>query len=44
MFVNSGTPQTAGSVATIPYSYSLDAASTVKSTVTAGAGTGRITG
>ncbi|MEH1165106.1 family 16 glycoside hydrolase [Micromonospora sp. CPCC 205539] len=43
-FVNSGTPQTAGSVAAIPYSYSMDAASTVKATVTAGAGTGRISG
>ncbi|MET8348440.1 polysaccharide lyase family 1 protein [Micromonospora sp. NPDC005206] len=43
-FVNSGTPQTAGSVAVIPYPYTMDAASGVKATVTAGAGTGRITG
>lgn len=43
-YVNSGTPQTAGSVAAIPYAYTLDAAGTVKSTVTAGAGTGRISG
>ncbi|MFD2765377.1 pectate lyase family protein [Micromonospora eburnea] len=44
VFVNSGTPQTAGSVAAIPYAYTLDAASTVKSTVTAGAGTGKVSG
>ncbi|MEV0428864.1 family 16 glycoside hydrolase [Micromonospora sp. NPDC050495] len=44
LYVNSGTPQTAGSVAAVPYAYTLDAASTVKSTVTAGAGTGRISG
>ncbi|SBT44051.1 pectate lyase family protein [Micromonospora narathiwatensis] len=44
VFVNSGTPQTAGSVAAIPYAYTADAASTVKSTVTAGAGTGKISG
>ncbi|RKR88909.1 pectate lyase [Micromonospora pisi] len=41
-FVNSGTGQTGGSVASIPYSYQLDTASNVKSIVTAGAGTGRI--
>ncbi|MEV1288394.1 right-handed parallel beta-helix repeat-containing protein [Micromonospora sp. NPDC049679] len=41
-FVNSGSGQTGGSVASIPYSYSLDAASGVKSIVTGGAGTGRI--
>ncbi|WP_328650432.1 cellulose binding domain-containing protein [Micromonospora sp. NBC_00330] len=42
-FVNSPTGQTGGSVASIPYSYQLDTASTVKSIVTAGAGAGRIT-
>ncbi|MDG4829740.1 cellulose binding domain-containing protein [Solwaraspora sp. WMMD1047] len=42
-FVNSGSGQTGGSVAGIPYSYQLDAASSVKSIVTAGAGAGRIT-
>jgi pectate lyase len=41
-FSNSGTPQTNGSVASIPYSYTLDAASSVKSIVTSGAGTGKI--
>nr|MDT0657044.1 cellulose binding domain-containing protein [Micromonospora sp. DSM 115978] len=41
-FVNSGSGQTGGSVAGIPYSYQLDAASSVKSIVTAGAGAGRI--
>ncbi|MEU7904594.1 right-handed parallel beta-helix repeat-containing protein [Actinoplanes sp. NPDC049118] len=41
-FVGSGTPQSAGSVASIPYSYQLDPASSVKSIVTAGAGAGRI--
>ncbi|MFK3980382.1 cellulose binding domain-containing protein [Micromonospora sp. NPDC050397] len=41
-FVNSGTGQTGGSVASIPYNYQLDTASNVKSIVTAGAGTGRI--
>ena len=40
--VNSGSGQTGGSVASIPYSYSLDSASSVKSIVTGGAGTGRI--
>jgi pectate lyase len=42
--VNSGTPQTrnATSVAAIPYSYTVDANSSVKSIVTAGAGTGKI--
>ncbi|MFG2164186.1 pectate lyase family protein [Micromonospora chersina] len=44
LYVNSGAPQTAGSVASIPYAYTLDAASTVKATVTAGAGTGKISG
>ncbi|MGW4467035.1 pectate lyase family protein [Micromonospora sp. NPDC004704] len=41
-FVNSGSGQTGGSVASIPYSYQLDTASSVKSIVTSGAGTGRI--
>jgi pectate lyase len=41
-FVNSGAGQTSGSVAGIPYSYTLDAASSVKSIVTAGAGVGKI--
>jgi pectate lyase len=40
--VNSGTILTNGSVASIPYSYSVDPASSVKSIVTAGAGTGKI--
>jgi pectate lyase len=42
-FVGSGTPQSAGSVARIPYTYTLDAATSVKAAVTAGAGAGRIT-
>jgi pectate lyase len=41
-FVNSGSGQAGGSVASIPYSYSADAASSVKSIVTANAGAGRI--
>ena len=41
-FVNSGSGQTGGSVGSIPYSYQLDTASSVKSIVTAGAGPGRI--
>ncbi|MFV2016933.1 cellulose binding domain-containing protein [Micromonospora sp. LOL_023] len=41
-FVDSGSPETAGSVASIPYSYSLTTASQVKSVVTNGAGTGKI--
>ncbi|SDY23460.1 pectate lyase [Micromonospora pattaloongensis] len=41
-FVNSGAGQTGGSVASIPYGYSLDPAANVKSIVTGGAGTGRI--
>ncbi|MDT0532506.1 right-handed parallel beta-helix repeat-containing protein [Micromonospora sp. DSM 115977] len=41
-FVNSGSGQAGGSVRAIPYSYSLDAASSVKSIVTGGAGAGRI--
>lgn len=42
--VNSGAPQTrnASSVAAIPYSYTLDSASGVKSIVTSGAGTGKV--
>jgi pectate lyase len=42
--VNSGTPasRNSGSVAAIPYSYTVDANSNVKSVVTAGAGTGKI--
>jgi pectate lyase len=41
-FVGSGAGQTGGSVAGIPYSYTLDTASGVKSIVSAGAGAGRI--
>ncbi len=41
-FVNSGAGQTRGSVKAIPYSYQLDSASSVKSVVTGGAGTGKI--
>ncbi|HWB37235.1 MAG TPA: LamG-like jellyroll fold domain-containing protein [Rugosimonospora sp.] len=41
--VNSGTILTSGSVASIPYAYTLDPASSVKSIVTSGAGTGKIT-
>ncbi|MFC5828609.1 RICIN domain-containing protein [Nonomuraea insulae] len=41
-FVGSGSGQSGGSVSSIPYSYSLDGASGVKSIVTAGAGAGRI--
>jgi pectate lyase len=41
--VGSGAGQTGGSVASIPYSYSLDASANVKSIVTAGAGAGKIT-
>jgi pectate lyase len=40
-FVNSGTGDQGGSVKSLPYSYPLDSASTVKSVVTAGAGAGR---
>ena len=42
-FVGSGSGQTGGSVASIPYSYTLDPSGNVKSIVMAGAGTGRIT-
>ncbi|WP_341719675.1 RICIN domain-containing protein [Micromonospora sp. FIMYZ51] len=41
-FVNSGSGQSGGSVAGIPYSYTLDTPSNVKSIVTGGAGAGRI--
>ncbi|GGS40334.1 pectate lyase [Streptomyces daghestanicus] len=41
-FVGSGTGQTGGSVASIPYSYTAQSASSVKATVTAGAGVGKI--
>jgi pectate lyase len=41
-FVNSGSGQTCGSVGNVPYSYSLDTPSSVKSIVTSGAGAGRI--
>ncbi|MEV0614466.1 right-handed parallel beta-helix repeat-containing protein [Nonomuraea sp. NPDC050404] len=41
-FVGSGSGQTGGSVRSIPYSYTLDSASSVKSIVSAGAGAGRI--
>lgn len=41
-FVNSGAPQTAGSVNAIPYAYTLEPASGVKASVLAGAGTGKI--
>jgi pectate lyase len=41
-FVNSGSGDAGGSVKSIPYSYTLDTASSVKSGVTGGAGTGRI--
>ncbi|SDI96924.1 pectate lyase [Lentzea albidocapillata subsp. violacea] len=39
-FVNSGTGDQGGSVKSLPYSYPLDSASSVKSVVTAGAGAG----
>ncbi|GAA1867580.1 pectate lyase family protein [Asanoa iriomotensis] len=42
VFVGSGTPQSAGSTSSIPYSYQLDNANNVKSIVTSGAGAGRI--
>ncbi|MFV2019577.1 pectate lyase family protein [Micromonospora sp. LOL_023] len=41
-FVGSGSPESSGSVASIPYSYSLTTASQIKSVVTNGAGTGKI--
>jgi pectate lyase len=42
LLVNSGSGQSGSSVGSIPYSYTLDSASSVKSIVTAGAGAGRI--
>jgi pectate lyase len=42
-FVNSGAPQSAGNTNSIPYSYSLDSAASVKSIVTSNAGSGQIT-
>jgi len=42
VFVGSGTPQSAGSTAPIPYGYTLDNPNNVKSIVMAGAGAGRI--
>jgi pectate lyase len=42
LLVNSGSGQTGGSVASIPYSYTADPAASVKSIVTANAGAGRI--
>ena len=42
-FTGSGTPQSAGSVARIPYAYTAEDVATVKASVTAGAGAGRIT-
>ncbi|MFD7136465.1 polysaccharide lyase family 1 protein [Streptomyces sp. NPDC059894] len=41
-FVNSTAGQTGGSVASIPYSYTAESACSVKATVTAGAGVGKI--
>jgi pectate lyase len=42
--VNSGAGQTGGSVSAVGYAYSLQPCTQVKSTVTAQAGAGRITG
>ena len=42
VLVNSGSGQTGGSVAAIPYSYTLDNPDNVKALVTAGAGVGKI--
>ncbi|MEV6636218.1 right-handed parallel beta-helix repeat-containing protein [Actinoplanes sp. NPDC051470] len=42
LLVNSGSGQTGGGVASIPYSYTADAAGNVKSLVTANAGAGKI--
>jgi pectate lyase len=42
VFVGSGSPESAGSTNSIPYSYSLDNANNVKSIVMSGAGAGRI--
>ena len=41
-FVNSGTGEQGGSVASIPYSYTVENPNNVKASVTAGAGAGRI--
>ncbi|MGC7094932.1 pectate lyase family protein [Amycolatopsis lurida] len=41
-FVNSGSGDQGGSVKAVPYSYSLDQASSVKSIVQGGAGTGKV--
>jgi pectate lyase len=41
-FVNSGSGSTGGSVASIPYAYTLDPAAGVKATVSGGAGVGKI--
>ncbi|GAB3439308.1 hypothetical protein GCM10027436_21340 [Actinophytocola sediminis] len=43
-FVSSGSCQTGGSVGGVPYPYTPQSASAVKSSVTAGAGVGRISG
>jgi pectate lyase len=43
VFVNSGNGQAGGSVAAIPYSYTVENPNNVKASVTAGAGAGRIT-
>lgn len=40
--VNSGAPETRGSVASIPYGYTLDSSASVKGIVTGGAGAGKI--
>jgi pectate lyase len=43
-FTGSGSPESGGgSVSSIPYSYTLDSAGSVKASVSAGAGAGRIT-
>jgi pectate lyase len=42
IFVNSGPGQTGGSVAAIPYPYTVETASTVKASVMANSGTGKI--
>jgi pectate lyase len=42
--VNSGSGQQGGSVKAIPYSYSLESASGIKSSVTGGAGVGKVSG
>jgi pectate lyase len=42
LFSGSGTPQASGSVASIPYRYTLEAASGIKARVSTGAGTGKV--